>query len=447
MELLYKLCFVLFVTALYVYFFKKASGALNLKMLNLPNLCFLYLTVYCVIGGSIVFLGFREHYLIEKVSAENINKTYWILAYTVVILPLFISLFNRAMGVKNYKTFYNSYIQKKADFSLMTSNAAFVVVALFACIGFFAILYTLYYIGYIPILELLKGNTELANERVNISRDFAGNVYIRNIFALDLVPYLSYTAYSFYRCTKHLKWKILFSILFLLSIICKTYSFEKAPVIIYVCFFLLIEVMIGTKINFKKILKYGVFTFSIILIAYYFVLDYKGKLFTLSSGPVSRVLLGQISTLFLHIQAFPNRHAYLAGASFSRLVGGLFHLPQYGIRSGRVVMGIYNARGVENGTAGVMNTLFVGEAYANWGFWGVIMSPIIVAFFLSVIPTFILKHEKEPINITIYVMLAYLYTTALVGGFVDFIYNSTAIIMIFMLLLIKILSSKGKLKI
>ena len=43
------------------------------------------------------------------------------------------------------------------------------------------------------------------------------------------------------------------------------------------------------------------------------------------------------------------------------------------IRPARIVMSIINFLGIEAGTAGVMNTLFIGEAYANFGWLRVMM--------------------------------------------------------------------------
>ena len=97
-------------------------------------------------------------------------------------------------------------------------------------------------------------------------------------------------------------------------------------------------------------------------------------------------------------------------------------------------MDFYNPEGVFNGVAGVMNTIFIGEAYANFGMIGTIIAPIYVGIVCQLVFILFLKMKKTPINIGFFVSIILTFGTMSQAGFTDFIYNST-VISVFLLLL------------
>ena len=66
---------------------------------------------------------------------------------------------------------------------------------------------------------------------------------------------------------------------------------------------------------------------------------------------------------------------------------------------------------------------------------------------MGIVPTFFLKQEKNPVNIAIYVSLSTIYASALVGGFVDFVYNIGAIFVFAIFAFIKVVSDDWKIKV
>ena len=445
MSILVKIVIIFISSIILIKTYIKASGSLSLNRLNLNSILFYYSLFYFMIGGSIIFLGFNDHYLIEKVKDEYIIRTYFIMLYALIALPVTIIFVNRIMNIKKYDIFFKNYIDKKIVIDNNT-NKMFILLTLLSIVSGLAIFYMFFKIGYISLFEILRGDFDLITNRVAISNQFSGNEYVRNILALGMTPYLSYIVYIYSRTSKRKKWKILFVILLFLSILCKTYNFEKSPIIIYLLFFLLIEIILGNKINMQKILKYIFLSICIILVMYYKVSGYIGPLLSLSEGPISRIFITQVSTLFLHIQTFPEYCNYLYGESFPSILAWIFSANEYGVRSGKIVMQLYNNIGIENGTAGVMNTLYIGEAYANFGIVGVLIAPIIIGLIIAVISNSILRQKKDPINVGLYIIVTNIYTTAFTGGFVDYIYNSIGFIIIIILLIIKIFINNGKIK-
>lgn len=429
------------------FLFKKAAGTLNILKLNIISFAYYLILVFFFIGGSLVYLGFRDHYLIAKVWGEDIiNKTYYILVYSIVSFPLSMNVFHKLMGISNIKKYYDYKLCDATVFGKNT-NIVWIILAVLGMTGIAAMVYVFKCIGYFPLKRLWStGGSELSVNRIEITRAFRGNVYIRNIIMLTVTPLISYIAYLYMRITKQWKWRFLFALLFLYSVIAKTYNYEKSPVIWYLFYFYILEILLGNKKVIKWLVGIGTAGILIILWFYYGVFGYEGSIFTLSNGPVSRLLITQAATLFLHVQAFPELSPYLEGASMSRLWGKILGLSSSGVRSGRVVMELFNPTGVKNGTAGVMNTFFIGEAYANWGMPGTLLAPVYVGFLYSVVTCCFLKQRKTPLVIGMYLIVFVNFSQILLGGFTDYLYPLTVAIMAALILGISILKNRGKMK-
>lgn len=427
---------------LFTVLFYRAAGSLSLKSLNMNSIMYYFLLVWCFVGASVIFCGFRDHYLLAKCSEDVLAEGYFIILYAIVSLPLYVILFQRLIGINNYKHFMDKFINK--EFALDNEQGVFKVVCFLTMLGTLALIYTFYILGYIPIIELFKGNVGILLERVTITRDFAGNQYIRNIFALTMLPMLSYLAYIYYRITNRRNWKWLFFILLFLAILCKTYNFAKGPVIFYIFYFYLLDVLLGRIKSYKKIMYICVASIIFIVLLYMYLLDFDGNLISMTMGPMGRIFITQIATSFLHFQIFPDVVSYLDGSSFPQSCSFLFNFflekSEYGIRSGRVVMEVFNPAGIALNVAGVMNSLFVAEAYANFGYWGVLFSPVIVAIAMTIIPNLVISGKKTPIKLLLYVICTIEWTQCVTGGFVDYICNVNLIIQFSILYLVNLIS-------
>lgn len=434
------------IIGLSTYAFKKASGTLKVNLINISSFAFYILMAFEFIGITLIYLGFRDHYIIKELNDNSvINVTYWSMAYVMVLLPIVMILANRFIfKIKNMKETYIDNIKKEVILeNSKVQQRIFILVTLALIICFIAMIYVFYCIGYFPLLKYFDSNFDFATERININRNFAGNVYIKNIIMIFLTPVLSYIAYIYMRTTKEKKWIILFIISFILSLIVKTYDFSKGPVIYYICYFFIIEVMLGKTFKLKKILPYLIIAIVLILVLYYVIMGYNGSIFSLTTGPVSRIVMSQAGALLLHFDAFPDKTDYLNGHSFPPFTKILFGDGEYDVRSGRSVMEVYFPENVDDGTAGVMSTAFLGEAYANFGFVGVAISPIIVGLIFSAILCIYLKSKKTPLNIILYLECFIIFTTVLNAGFVEFFYNVQFVLTLMVIFGLKILSSES----
>ena len=89
---------------------------------------------------------------------------------------------------------------------------------------------------------------------------------------------------------------------------------------------------------------------------------------------------------------------------------------------------------VEEGTAGVINSLFLGEAWADFGFAGVMFSPFWVGFVIQWSYILLVKAEKTPLFLALAVYLTLKWPVS--GGFNDFVYNASIVTMLFVFIII-----------
>lgn len=440
-----KILMIISITIIFCFFAKKASGTLSISKMNIVSCIFYLFILQTFIGGSLIFIGFDKDYLIDKVMQRDItlNKTYSIIVYTVIALFLTMYLVSKIMRI-NVQKQYSKYLE---DDTVVDNEKILIYCVTGVClITFLSTVYMYVKIGYLPFLKLLThvSSSKIPKLRYQITSNFKGNQYIKNILALGLTPVISYLTYILCRKSKNIYWKFLFVFMFCMSILNATYNFAKSPILFYLIGFVVIEIIINNGIKLKYVVYSGILLSLIIVFMYIKTSSYDfSNGFDIYNGPIGRIIFTQVGTLYLHVDMFPNFVPYLKGASLYPTILNFLHLGVNPIRSGLAVMEFYNTPGIYNQVAGVMNTIFVGEAYANFGMIGVIIAPIYVGALVEIIYLFIIKSKKDPVNITILVYLTINFSQFTQGGFCDFIYNANIIITVFVLLLIKFVVNKG----
>lgn len=436
----WKLIVVFSVLVLSCYLFYKASGTLNPLKLNIIIYFFYLFILHNFLGSSLVFLGLKKHYLISKIINDStINKTYFIICFTALMFPTIMIIISKLFKI-NVKSEYERFLSKTVV--IEDDNYIFIITTILSCFCLILTIIMFKEMKTIPLLNIIfnRNLSSAGVDRINISKGEYINPYIRNFFILGMTPLLSYLAYIYYKCTKKRNWKILFIVLFIISIFIKTYNYAKSPVITYMFMFIIINIVICGKIKFKLFMRFSLVGIIVLLIMYVKMGYNFSNGVDIYNGPFGRFIFTQIATLFLHIDLFPNFISYLGGRSISPSVLKILGLGQKHIRSGKAVMQFYSPEKVVGGTAGVMNTLFVGEAYANFGIIGVILGVIYVGILFQLVYLIFIKIKKTPISIIIYIFATYTLVGISQSGFTDYIYNSGVIVNVALILCIVLFS-------
>lgn len=367
----------------------------------------------------------EDHYVVSRIQDFDIReKVYYSVLYTMLVLPIGMIFMNLLFKFKPEKE-WNAYRQKKTEYIFSKNdNPIILIISILVLINLLVLFYVIYNIGTLPLLEAFKvqDSSYLSKVRQESSRFFSGNQLVKNLLGIEMSIITSYVSYAYYKINKTNKTKILLILTIIVAIVYQTLDLSKAPILWYILGFVMIKVLIDGKLKKKQIYLLSGVLISVIFISYT-VLGMDTDI-NLNQGPVGRVFLSQIAPLF---------HFYMI---FPEIVPFLQPVNESGESAARIVMTIVNPSGVEQGLAGVMNTLFIGEAYAHYGMKGILLIPFMVGMIIQGIYIFFIRKMKTPLSITLFVIISLRLQMLITGGFLGYLYNPGIIYFVLMMLAI-----------
>ncbi|MRX72170.1 oligosaccharide repeat unit polymerase [Bacillus lacus] len=407
--------------------FRKVSGSMSLLTPNLISITFYYsLLASSYIGSLLIVLNIDEHYMIRLLS-DDIYRLYGFvfICFIMIFMPLTMFLFSKLIGFEaeaEFKRYVEAPVYKEENPNLLFLTYAGLTLVSLAAIG-----YTVMKIGIgnVPILSLLRGGGNLDAMRIEASHNFSGNTIIRNIFGVALTPILSMITFIYFHQTKQLRWLALFAITAGGAVFMQVYDLAKGPIIFYMMMVILLLIYLRIiRLTWLKISVLAGFGVGLILVMYIFIMGVTDTeaFLSFNRGPIGRVILSQIAPFYLHLDLFTDRLPLLMGQSLPSSLIGLYDLEQ--IRSARLAMEVFFPQRVEAGTAGVLNTLFAAEAYANFGYAGVMIGTIYVALYIQIIYVLFIRLPKNPLFLTLFVYFSVNIPRVVIGGFADFLLNT-----------------------
>lgn len=402
---------------------------MHIQKINMVSFIFFYsLVLQSFIGVNLALFYLDNHYLIGRLQDFELRRqVYFAVCYVMIALPLTMVVVNKSFSfnpARSLVTYGNKQIKPLT--SLKNAYEPMVLISL-TLIAVLSVLYTYANMHSFPFLLLVKGRVnEAAQARIEVSRNFVGNQYIKNIFGITLTPLLAYIAYGYKKLSNRKIYTYLFYILLFFSILILTYNAAKAPVLWFLLGFLFLKVLLEGKIS-KKVLFISTVTVCVIVIFFYGLMG-QHELFKYNSGPIGRIILSQISGLFYMFYLFPDIYPFMGLQALPQFLLNLLDVPLEHMRPARLVMMYVNPSGVEQGVAGVANTLFVGEAWAMYGLVGLLVAPLFVGFIIQLFYILLLRLPKTPLALGLYTYLCV--SWPITGGFVDFIYNAGLLIIL-----------------
>lgn len=413
--------------------FKKVAGSMALSRLNIISVIFyLNLIGMCYIGLTLARIGV-ENYALREAEIESLNKAYWAVSYVLLTMPLSMIFYQKYIFKGNIKSKLESFY--KSDLVPLQSKLDFAQLFFWSLVTIIITLAALYSYSVLPKAPLLAiltnaSSSEIARLRFIAKFDYPGNGYIRNLLFQNLAPLISFIAYGYRRVyPKNCKIKLWLYYTIFLAFLSVTFTGEKAPLIIYFTTFFIVKSIINGGFSKKILIITALLGFSLIIVLY--LLINKHATFSFYGGIFSRLFMVPNAGLLHTFDIFPNQHNFLNGASFPGWMIEHFGLEHQ--RSARIIMETTNPQGVQAGTAGVMNSLFIAEAYANFGIIGLLISPFIVGFEIQFIYNLILNRPKSPVYVAIFAI--FFFEFPIMGGFVGFIWNVGWILLLIIVLM------------
>lgn len=419
---------ILFITSLG---FKRAFGSLSIETYMPHSHLFYYQIVAMTLVASLALgAGVRSDILIRfGITGESVELTLICIWYMLIALCIGLMFFMRNIDVK---TCITQYCHKEILCDKERISRLFYVLCTLVAV------FCLFYLFLLdaPIFQLLKGNIgRVLTSRVAYGRDFGGSAFIKNILGQHMTVTVSYITFLYYRKYKRKFWRNIFVINFVCALIISSASLSKAGTVAYLVPYLFLYTLTGKRLKIRIWIPYISILLLIVLGAYYIqsggTRGYWEVLLDVDAGPIGRIFFVQLQSLPAYFMIFPNRCGFLFGKS----IPILSYISNIFVESARVVATYLEPEGVAAGYVGVANTLFLGDAYANFGWAGIIISPFIVAFLFAFFYKKLLFTKKTPENLGGIVMILYSLVRSFTGGFCSgYLFNTQIITVLFLII-------------
>lgn len=426
-----------------------AAGSLKPNKINIISYMYYIFMLQSFLGIALIMLGLDKHYTLNylKNRQQSLQTTYIVVMAISIALPICIILVEKLMKV-HIKREFSNFLEKKVR--LKNEKVAFSILFFCSVVVLLLLLGLVIKIGYIPLMKLILSpeGFDFSLERGRISTIYFLSPYITNLLVLSGIPVLSYIIFAYTLAEKKKRWIVLACIMIVASIIVKTYKFEKSPVLFHVAVFALIFFYYNAKRIklFHVIILMGGAVTGIILM--YVLTGFEGTFLDIYNGPLGRTFFTEVGTLSYNFDMFPLIFPFLKGRSFAPTILGALGIDKsLHLRSAKLTMAYYGSEKVYTGGAGVMNSLFAGEAYANFGFYGIFFAVIWIAVYVAIIMWVVLKLRKTPESVTYLAVMTIRVGSMLEGGFADFVYSFDIIfVTVIVLGLYWMLEKEGKLQ-
>lgn len=423
--------------------FRLAAGTLAVTRINTVSYIFYYaIVITTFVGSIIVALGFGKDHWILCYAGNNARITAWAcVCYSMLAMPLGMIFLNNLFKI-NTKTAFNIYTHEPIiiNQSQRRLTSILICMCVFSLIMFFYIwLYSSSWPLYTAVVE--KDFIGAQEGRIDVRRNFHGIIYIKNLGGLLLVPTFSYYSFIILKIKKKFKFKLFFLFLFSITILIYTYDTQKAPIVFYLIGFLILQVLIEGSIPKKNILIFIAIALLLLSVMYFFFTQGNSSVIDTLLDPRSalwgRIFVSGYAGVPLSFEWFPNvikDPTWQIG--IPEFILNIFSLPT--TESARLLMLKIEPDG------NLISSYFIAEAWANYGWLGVIFSPIIVGINIQAVHIFLLKSVKEPIIISFYALVTTRWVIS--SGFVNYLFFKSIIFPFICFLLVKILINRITIK-
>ena len=411
-----------------IFIWSKAAGTLNFANLNMISWPFyqLYLITFLAIPlAANLDLGD-----LTQASKNFYNNPSTLIFVWASILWMYISMPLGSLAVIfiKYKKLsllkiYRNFVGQKLLLSFRQNNKNIndsnflILLTLVIIIVLGVTTYSILSIGVVPLLILIQTNDHGASLYARSSSFRQSSSFISLIFAFfNASSWLSYLLFSILQYKKHSIISLLFWICFVFSCLLCIVDTKIMKIIFYLLSFIILKSLLDKKserskskflfgFNFSDFLILAVICF-LLPIFFIFFKGHSGSIIEiLYEEVIQRICLGQLAGTYVAKEIFPDLHPFIYFSSTGKILNvfmGEQTNPSYGV----LTMSFYDPIGVANGKAGHMTSNYLAEAWSNFGYWGLIISPIYVGAIVQLTNLFFLSKPKTVFSVATYTYIS-----------------------------------------
>jgi hypothetical protein len=382
--------------------------------MTIAGLILLELIGFEVVGPPVAYFfddgGFFYNYLVRGRDIGLIFRSYiWMLyAIAVLVVLYWISIKRFALKYSQHPFTLEKYNRYYQMWFISVGLASICGVILFVQNGFKH-----------PLLGAIGLSfEEFTVKRIGVSR--AINMTIYNVGLHIFVAFAMVLSFFFIK-------KIWLSIITVIYfILFATFSLAKSPIIDTILELTFIYLLLK-NISWKPLF---VLLLSVILLGTFITISAKVNSFNIILiSTLQRLFLGEFVDLPTYFEVFQTKHASIL-ALLPPYIQSLFGINA--MPPSRIV--VEYSKGVSHlGLSGFVNTFFIGSAYAYFGMWGVLLSPLLVILNFYIVARIFTLLKKNIFTVFILGYLIFKLSHALFSDIGYFIFSSIQIILIIVL--------------
>lgn len=439
----------LIVLALSALLFKKAGGSLSLTKLNMVTFTFYTMVGSMFLGATGIVSGLLTIGHLQLVRDDRVFVLGWAaVMYAMIAVPLAMLMVRPIMARSSAPWLVDAYRNRPIE-PMFDDGDRYLTVVLKAAVlvSAVALLYTFWALPNVPLFSVFRGESDtevlqLQRASARLSHDIGPlTSFVASVIELQ-IGYLQVltVAFFFYWQKSRLRsdrgWFVFSLVLTALSV---TFNITKAPLMLFLVNFLVVVTASTRRVGLFKVLGSVILGTAVVVTMYVFyrnaLADGQRDLFGVWMDVVtSRIAAGNLISLYYCLDIFPGVFSHIGFASTGRMLHEWLNLP-FSQDYGMIVMNYIDPLGVDGGAAGHATAVFLGEAWANFGWTGLIAGPFLVGGFIQTIHLWFVSSRKSPLLLGLYgaTLGSFTLTSGLIGfyypaGFLQLVVFSLALV-------------------
>lgn len=406
----------------------------SLLRLGLIQFVTVRLFIFSFIGTLPLFFGLDQYRLNSGVDDPYLILQVMLFSGTAILF--FVA------GATVAKTILNTPNTANSFSKIYVNKTEPIFLALLLIISISVLIIYLSQQSSIAILAAIAGEGSLAERRSSMTNDFQGKYHWYRLFMIELAQVVSFSLFCSVLITKKRWVLIVFLMSFCSLAFALTMSAQKSPI---AWFFVGLFMVYATCRNHGKYSVQGILILGVIMVltlaAMYIITGFQSDIYGAFLSVISRAFAGSVQPAYHYLEFFPQEHDFLMGGSFPN-PGGLF--PWGGYRLPVEIMNWTRPELAERGIVGSMPTVFWAEAFANFGYLGIIVVPLLFGFLLFFVDHYVSKIRDTPIKVGFYVWMILHYSSLAQTGFSKFVIDIKMIVLLTIFLIVISLSNRMK---
>lgn len=406
----------------------KAAG-LQIRRISISTVTLLFFYLFQYVGLPIYYFNLDKYRLIEPNKYITL-KVFAATSLTITLLILGFIAAKNHIGKLNYRLYFN-----KINTKLINNKRLLLInlIALF-CVSIFILYIHKIGIENIALIQLtsIADNGLGANvSRSLMSDEFEGKLHWYSLFMHKILSFVVLILFADSFNKKAIKSKLSFIVFLFFVSLALLSAVEKLPFIDLLCSLAFLYLIINSN-GLIKISKMITYTGAAILACSLLVTTFSGfeNIQGVTSATISRITTGGIEPAYIYMETYPNKYDYLFGKSLPN-PGGL--LPYEPARSSFAVGEDLNTNTEVTTSA---PTAFWADAYANFGWIGILVVPFFVGYLIYLIDRLFLIGAPNAISLSVYVWAITHYKNLAVTSIGGYIFDINLIIILFVSILI-----------